>query len=338
MKKLTPMLAMLAAILMPVLFASPASAQATRTWISGVGDDVNPCSRTAPCKTFAGAISKTASGGEIDTLDPGGFGGVTVTKAMTLADEGVGEAGILVAGTNGITVNCATDPNCVVVVRGLVIDGGPIGSNSLNGVRFVAGRSLIVENTTIRNFTGGSPNGNGISFNPSSGGAETLIVDNCSITTNGVNGGVNNTTGGGIFIQPTGSAVVNAVIRNSHVSNNNGYGIRLDASLVSSPGAIHATVSNTDTSGNGSVGMAAITMASGGQPSVLNIDHSTLSSNNVGLNGNGSAAIVRIGTSTIMNNATGVKQVSSSIMSSYGTNQISENATPGTTLLIVGPT
>src|SRR6201996_6675456 len=121
------------------------SAQATRTWVSGVGDDVNPCSRTAPCKTFAGAISKTAAGGEMDTLDPGGFGAVTVTKAMTLADEGTGEAGILVAGTNGITVNCATDPNCVVVVRGLIIDGGPVGSNSLNGIRFIGGRAVIVE-------------------------------------------------------------------------------------------------------------------------------------------------------------------------------------------------
>src|ERR1700754_3760571 len=104
-----------------------AQAQATRTCISGGGDDVHPCSLTAPCKTFPGAISKTAAGGEIDTLDPGGFGAVTVTKAITLANEGIGEAGILVAGTNGITVNCATDPNCVVVVRGLQIDGGPVG-------------------------------------------------------------------------------------------------------------------------------------------------------------------------------------------------------------------
>ena len=104
------------------MFMAPtgASAQATRTWISGVGDDVNPCSRTAPCKTFPGAISKTAAGGEIDTLDPGGFGAVTVTKAITLADEGTGVAGVLVAGTNGIVVNCTSDPTCVVVIRGMV--------------------------------------------------------------------------------------------------------------------------------------------------------------------------------------------------------------------------
>src|ERR1700709_963455 len=99
-----------------VLSSAPAQAQATRTWVSGVGDDANPCSRTAPCKTFPGAISKTAAGGEIDTLDPGGFGAVTVVKAITLASEGSGEASILVAGTNGVTVNAGG--NDVIILRG----------------------------------------------------------------------------------------------------------------------------------------------------------------------------------------------------------------------------
>src|SRR6266403_6002501 len=85
-------------------FASLAQAQATRTWVSGVGDDVNPCSRTAPCKTWAGAISKTAACGEIDALDPGGFGAVTITKAMTLEGNGT-LASTLHSGTNGIIVN-----------------------------------------------------------------------------------------------------------------------------------------------------------------------------------------------------------------------------------------
>src|SRR5262245_23923450 len=62
-----------------VFFGTSAFAQATRTWVSGVGNDANPCSRTAPCKTFAGAISKTAIGGEIDALDPGGYGTITIT-------------------------------------------------------------------------------------------------------------------------------------------------------------------------------------------------------------------------------------------------------------------
>src|SRR5205085_2322693 len=83
-----------------------AHAQATRTWVSGVGDDANPCSRTAPCKTFAGAISKTAAGGEIDCLDPGGFGAVTITKAITI-DCGTFPGGILNSTFNGVIVNTA---------------------------------------------------------------------------------------------------------------------------------------------------------------------------------------------------------------------------------------
>src|ERR1700684_2024203 len=87
-----------------VISAGSAQAQATRTWVSGVGDDANPCSRTAPCKTFAGAISKTATAGEINVLDPGGFGAVTITKAITIRSDHI-EAGVLVAGTNGIVVS-----------------------------------------------------------------------------------------------------------------------------------------------------------------------------------------------------------------------------------------
>src|ERR1700682_4953716 len=98
------------------LLAVPANAQATRTWVSGVGDDANPCSRTAPCKTFAGAISKTQAGGEINVLDPGGFGGVTITKSITISSEGF-EAGVLVSGTNAIIVNAGA--NDVIILRGL---------------------------------------------------------------------------------------------------------------------------------------------------------------------------------------------------------------------------
>src|SRR5215212_8079119 len=98
-------------------FSTGAFAQATRTWVSGVGDDANPCSRTAPCKTFAGAISKTANNGEISVLDPGGFGTVTITKSVTINGTGT-LAGILSAGTNGINVNdsAAAVPNSAVVI------------------------------------------------------------------------------------------------------------------------------------------------------------------------------------------------------------------------------
>src|SRR5438309_12002079 len=98
------LLALAVGLFLPLLASAPAHAQATRTWVSGVGDDANPCSRTAPCKTFAGAISKTAALGEINCIDPGGFGALTITKSITVSCTNV-EAGVLVSGTNGIIVN-----------------------------------------------------------------------------------------------------------------------------------------------------------------------------------------------------------------------------------------
>src|SRR3954470_6826246 len=111
----------LAATALGLAFTTMASAQAIRTWVSGVGDDANPCSRTAPCKTFAGAISKTAAGGEIDALDPGGFGAVTITKSITIDGGGGQVASVLVAGTNGIIINAGASG--VVTLRNLRING-----------------------------------------------------------------------------------------------------------------------------------------------------------------------------------------------------------------------
>lgn len=120
------------ATIIAFFFLTAASnAQATRTWVSGVGDDANPCSRTAPCKTFAGAISKTAISGEINIIDPGGFGAVTITKSISIVGEG-GTAGILAAGTNGIIVNVAATDR--VVLDGLDIEGA---GSCLNGVRMI---------------------------------------------------------------------------------------------------------------------------------------------------------------------------------------------------------
>src|SRR5262249_11542800 len=131
-----------------VLGAALMYGQASRTWVSGVGDDANPCSRTAPCKTFAGAISKTAPGGEIDALDPGGFGALTITKAISLDGGGGQVASVLVAGTNGIVV--AAGGNDVVIVRNLRINGiSGSGNGGFNGIRFLSGKDLDVENCVI---------------------------------------------------------------------------------------------------------------------------------------------------------------------------------------------
>jgi len=129
------------------LVTLPASAQATRTWVSGVGDDANPCSRTAPCKTFAGAISKTATGGEINCLDPGGFGGLTIIKSISILCDHT-EAGALVSGTNAFIVNLPATGE--VYLRGIDFEGLGTG---LNAIRMIGGGKLMVEKSIIRNFT-----------------------------------------------------------------------------------------------------------------------------------------------------------------------------------------
>lgn len=161
-------------------------AQATRTWVSGVGDDVNPCSRTAPCKTFAGAISKTADKGEINCLDPGGFGGVTITKSITLDCTGT-QGSILGSLTNGIVVNNST---AVVRIRGLSINGASTG---LTGIKVTAAASVSVENTVIDGFTQSA-------IAVSSG---TVTVRNSSLRNNGT--GI--TADGKTLVQISGTAI-----------------------------------------------------------------------------------------------------------------------------------
>ena len=176
-----------------MLLSGAAHAQATRTWVSGVGDDANPCSRTAPCKTFAGAISKTATGGVINTLDPGGFGGVTITKAITIESDGTGTAGVLVSGTNGIIVNAPA--GSLIYLRGLQIEGLGTG---LSGIRVLAG-DVHVENCVIQNFRGNP----GAGINSEATAATRVFVSNTSIMGNRIGIRSNPTTTSPIPIQDT---------------------------------------------------------------------------------------------------------------------------------------
>jgi hypothetical protein len=141
-------------------YSVPAYAQATRTWVSGTGDDANPCSRTAPCKTFAGAISKTAAAGEINCIDAGGFGALTITKSITIDCNNV-EAGVLVSGTNGFVVNAASTD--IIVIRGLDFEGLGPAALSLNGIKVLTAAAVHVEDCRIRGFNStNGVDGNGI--------------------------------------------------------------------------------------------------------------------------------------------------------------------------------
>jgi len=138
------------------LGSSLAFAQATRTWVSGVGDDVNPCSRTAPCKTWAGAISKTAAGGEIDALDPGGFGTVTITKPITISGVGT-HASILSSGVQGVIINITSfsaPQTNTVTLRNLQINGAGTSVLGTNGVHVFGDTTVILDHVNVYGFAG----------------------------------------------------------------------------------------------------------------------------------------------------------------------------------------
>jgi len=204
-------------------------AQATRAWVSGVGDDANPCSRTAPCKTFAGAISKTAPGGEIDVLDPGGFGALTITKSITL-DGGGGQVGsVLVAGTNGIVVAAAATD--IVILRNLRLDGlrGAGNPNAgLSGIRFLSGSSLIVDKCEIFGF-----NNNGIDIAQS--GSAQVWVTNTNIQNIGGTGVAATTTTGVVTV---GIDLLRVELSNKGVESGNHSRVTVTNSLIQNAASI----------------------------------------------------------------------------------------------------
>jgi hypothetical protein len=161
MKTLSTTLKVLTCAIFIMAFSSLAQAQATRTWVSGVGNDANPCSRTAPCQTLAGAQSKTFIGGEIDVLDSGGVGTINITKSLTIDGTEASHGSILASGTTGVTINIAVnvnDPERRVTLRRLSINGtgssGNIGLRTgVRGINFIAGKNVFVEDCYIQNFT-----------------------------------------------------------------------------------------------------------------------------------------------------------------------------------------
>jgi Right handed beta helix region len=283
-----------------VLFAlsAPAHAQATRTWVSGVGDDLNPCSRTAPCKTFAGAISKTFINGEIDCLDPGGYGAVTITKSITL-DCTSTLGSILASGTNGIIINIpvsANDPFRTVRIRGLSINGagasGTIGTRTgLKGISISQAATVIIEDTVISDF---SQQG----VNDVRTAAGKLFIRNSVIRDNTLSGIV------------AGGAATNTVsIENVH-SLNNGFGIATaTGNRVSIVRSVFA--------GNTTAGIEADL---GGQ---VGVDSTVVTANNVGVQNSGT---ISVSDSEISMNTTGA----SGAFTSFGNNRIFGNTAAGT--------
>ena len=307
-------------VLVPILaaaamaiYTAPANAQATRTWVSGVGNDANPCSRTAPCKTFAGAISKTAANGEINCLDPGGFGAVTITKNITIDCEGT-MGSILAASSNGVNVNGA---NIVVNLRNLSIDGAGSG---LIGVNFITGAQVNLHNVSIFGFKAGSALG--VKFSPNTANS-VLLVTNSSIFSNGIVP----STGGGIGVQPAVGGTAFVTIKNSSIDFNTNA-----VAYNSTSGAITATLRDS-TLGSNRAGV----VTAGGNTINAMVDRTAITNTlGTGITSGSAASTVRISSSVITGNTTGVATAAGGVLLSYGNNSIDGNGTDGTPIPGVG--
>lgn len=275
--------------------ASIAEAQATRTWVSGVGDDVNPCSRTAPCKTFAGAISKTAVNGEINCLDPAGYGAVTITKSITIDCEDT-QGSILASLVNGVIINItsATDTKKAVKLRGLSINGA---GNGINGVRVLAANSLHMDEVVIDGFTQ-----HGVSLENTTG-ALKVTIDSCNFRSNAGNG-VNT------FIVAPGSVTLS--VSNSVLAANN---IGLNLSSNTKASLLNSTVNGNTT------GVQAANASLGISGSMI--------SNNTGTGVNSSTGgAIRIMGSFVTGNGTGLA-FSGGTLVSFVSNVFDGNTTNG---------
>jgi hypothetical protein len=279
----------------PFLASAPANAQATRTWVSGLGDDANPCSRTAPCKTFAGAISKTATSGEINCLDSAGYGGVTITKSISIICNGV-IGGILSAGITGVIVNAAGG---AVVLKGLDING--VGSG-VNGIRVITATAVTIEDCTIQNHTGW-----GIQI--SNTALHQFQVTRVTATNN---------TLGGMQVRPANGGAVAVGIVNGFHSFKNGKGIELDGGGGSTSSTL---ISQSDFNSN-SIGINLIT---GGTTLTAMASDSLVQNNSTGISAAASTSI-KIGRMSITGNSVGV----SGNVASFVTNQLRDNSSDGT--------
>jgi len=286
----------------------PAEAQFARTYVSAAsGNDANDCNRLTPCRTFQKAHDSTLAAGEVTVLDPGGYGALTIAKAISVINDGIGEAGVLVSGgLNGITVTAG--PNDAVSLRGLTVKG--IGFGGGNGIVFNAGGSLIVENCAIRTLDGSS-GGLGIWFQPNAsshlGVLDTIVADN---------------TGSGIAIVPRGDGSVAASLSSVQVINNGLVGFGVQTGLGGSTATINAVVEDALAAKNGTAGFYASTI--GTQPANLMLIRSVAAHNGTGILSEKNATL-RIGQSTVAANAISSRTNTGGILQSYGDNHINSN-------------
>jgi Right handed beta helix region len=281
--------------------AVSAQAQSPRTFVSAAGSDSNPCSFAAPCRHFQAAVNATSLGGEVDALDPAGYGPIIISQAITI--EGQGWSYIAPpAGGNGITINAVSGN---VTIHGVSLNGVGI-SGTTNGIQFNSGASLIIVGCVVRNFTN-----EGIYFSP--GASSTLRISDTLL---------DNNTDAGIYLVQNGAGAVAAAFERVEASNNHN-GIVIQGANVAAP-MLNVTIVDSVAANNANAGIGAVA-ATSTAPVTLMVLRSAAADNNVGILAQGSNAVLLVGQSAVTGNANGWATLGGTVQS-YGDNKIDGNA------------
>jgi hypothetical protein len=285
-----------------VLPASPALAQ--RVFVAAQGSDANPCTFAAPCRTFQHAHDVVAAGGEIDVLDPAGYGTVNITKSISI--QGHGFSGITASG-NSVAITINAGATGVVNLNGLLIDGAGTGNT---GIVVNGAKSLVVANSLVRRFAA-----NAILFVAGSANAQTLSVSDSYLTENGSQG---------ISIQTLSSGIVTAAVDRTGLYAND-IGIKVDGSAGT--GAINVALSDSVAGNSTGANGIGVSVTSASSPTSVVLTHTTAAGNNVGVQASGNKATLRLSESDITANGTGFSVAGGGSILSYGDNTIDDNAT-----------
>jgi Divergent InlB B-repeat domain len=294
------------------MFSSAGGGPSSQTFVSAtLGSDSNPCMRSAPCMTFAAALAQTAAGGEIVVIDPGDFGPVTITKAVSITN-GAGVGGTIpVSGTSGIVVSAGASDT--VRLRGLVFDG--LNASGTSGIVFTSGARLHIQNCELRGFTT-----SGITFSPGAGSAATaqLIIRDTMIFSNAT----------GLLIQPTGGIAADVTLRWLHIDANNGEGLRIDG--TGGPGAIVANITDSTTSLNAGNGIDAVSGPGNATVIVQRVVAALNGSTGILSNQkNGGTANVTVSSSALYANAISIQATGGASLLTDSGNQVTGNASNG---------
>jgi hypothetical protein len=279
----------------------------SRVFVAAQGSDANPCTFALPCRTFQHAHDVVAANGEIDVLDPAGYGKLTIAKAISI--QGHGFAGISIGAGTGITINAPATAS--VHLDGLIIDGTGVG---VTGIFFQAGSALVVENCLLRNTTN-----TGIAMNTFGTSISTLSVSGSYVASIG---------SVGISIQPSGPAGATAAIERTAFYDNS---TALKASAVSSTGPVNVTVTDS-IAADGGTGFNIVSTAT--RPAAnLALMRTTIAGNSgTGVVAASPNTTIQLSQATIMANAIGYDVGSGGTIFSYGDNTIANNGSNTGTL------